>query len=70
MDEATVQAAWASCNVHYAAIKYETSGKLHSIYRRQHGPDGYFHKPSGDRQGNPAGVSAWEKEGGSSRRSS
>jgi hypothetical protein len=63
MDEATVQAAWASCNVHFAAIKYEIKGKLHSIYRRMHGPDGDFHKASGDRQGNPGGVTTWEKEG-------
>ena len=63
MDEATVKAAWASCNVHFAAIKYEIAGKVHSIYRRTHGPDGDFHKTSGDRQGNPEGASAWKKEG-------
>jgi hypothetical protein len=44
-------------------IKYEVSGKVHSVYRRSHGPDGDFHKASGDRQGNPGGASAWEKEG-------
>ena len=44
-------------------IKYEVSGKVHSVYRRSHGPDGDFHKASGDQQGNPGGASAWEKEG-------
>jgi hypothetical protein len=38
MDAATVRAAWASCNVHFAAIKYEVSGKPHSFYRRSQGP--------------------------------
>eukprot|EP01043_Picozoa_sp_COSAG02_P041434 COSAG02_NODE_3435_length_6748_cov_4.963303_2_plen_401_part_00 len=40
--------AWSSCNVHYAAIKYEIAGKVHSIYRRTHGPEKH-------------GVDAWKK---------
>lgn len=40
--------AWSSCNVHYAAIKYEINGKVHSIYRRTHGPEDH-------------GVDAWKK---------
>lgn len=34
--------------MHYAAIKYEIAGKVHSIYRRTHGPETH-------------GVDAWKK---------
>ena len=47
-DKDTVRAAFFSCNVHDAAIKYEIDGKPHSYYRRTRGPE-------------KTGVDAWKK---------
>ena len=39
MDEDTANAAFRSCSVHQAAIRYDIKGKTYSVYRRQTGAE-------------------------------
>eukprot|EP01052_Picozoa_sp_SAG31_P022136 SAG31_NODE_1747_length_7364_cov_5.070750_6_plen_122_part_00 len=58
LDADTIRDAWGSCNVHFAAIRYDVGGKPYSYYRRTKGPDGNFHG-----NGKKSDAEAWEKQG-------